>query len=274
MKTLLVRRALLAVIFSIGFDLAAHAQVMLSPVAVVTNYLGTFSPTAPLERMIDHSGIESNFVSGVTLFDAYFTNPQVMYATKGDGGTNSWLSELQPLVVTNSLPTNNYVDFDLGAEYQLNKIGIWNISMKDITIKVLNTLDGPEQTAGQFTNLIDRSSFTFSYSPEVLTFSNICEGRYVRLFVDAVHPLFFNFQSGYANIGEVVLSVSPVGTPLTPIVSVSLNPSGDTLLTFTGTLQSSTNAVTGYLDVQGNPQGTFTIPKGSGLLQQFFRSKN
>ena len=43
---------------------------------------------------------------------------------------------------------------------------------------------------------------------------------------------------------------------------------------FTGVLQSSTNASTGYLDVPGNPTSPYIITPGSQLPQQFFRSRH
>jgi hypothetical protein len=39
-------------------------QILLSPVAVVGTDLGTFSPEAPVEHMIDQSGVQTPFVSG------------------------------------------------------------------------------------------------------------------------------------------------------------------------------------------------------------------
>src|SRR5688572_30485090 len=168
----------------LGLALIANtvsAQVVLSPVAVVGTDLGTASESAPLTNMINQSGIDTPFVSGSTIFDTYFANPGQVFASNGAGGVNNWQSE-----ISFTLPLRGYVDFDLGASYRINKIAIWNQSLKEITVKVLNDLNGPEQVAGSFT-LFSRLSFVFSYAVDVLSFATTYQGRYVRLAIDSVH---------------------------------------------------------------------------------------
>jgi hypothetical protein len=61
--------------------------------------------------------------------------------------------------------------------------------------------------------------------------------------------------------------------PAQPTVNLTVQPNGDVTMTFTGTLQSSSD-IKGFTDVPGNPQGTYTIPKASLSARQFFRARN
>lgn len=247
----------------------AAGQVALSPVAVVGTDLGSASPLAPLENMINQSGLAKQFDSGLTPFNEYFANPGQTFASNGDQGTNNWQS-----AVSFSLPLKGYVDFDLGQVYRIDKVAIWNQSIKDLTVKVLKDLSGPEQVAGSF-KLINHLSFVFSYAVDVLGLSQAYEGRYVRLSIDSVHTFSPTDTFGYATIGEVVASAAPVSTTGDPPpISAILMANGDVKLTFVGTLQSRSAIEAGFVDVAGNPQGSHTIPRSALSSQQFFRAKS
>jgi hypothetical protein len=245
----------------------APAQVVLSPVAVITD-IPTYDATVPVTNMINQSGITTPFASGVTVFDTYFANPGQKFATSGNGGTNNWQSE-----VSFNLPLKGNLDFDLGAVYRLNKLGMWNRSLKDITVKVLMTTNGPEQVVGDFA-LISRLNSPFSYAADVLTFPTNYQGRYVRLAINSVHTFSPGDTFGYAIVGEVVLSAVPVGPAApSPTVNIALKPNGDVEVNFTGTLQSSTNVLGGFDDVPGNPSSPHTLSRSSLLPQQYFRAR-
>ena len=238
---------------------------MLSPVAVLGTNVTTYDNTVSVTNMINQSGITTPFVSGVTIFDTYFANPGQKFATSGNGGTNNWQSQLG-----SNLGYQGYVDFDLGAVYQINKLAIWNRSLSNITVKILNDLSGPEQVAGDF-RLTNRQSFTFSYSVDLLPFGATYAGRYVRLAINSIYPIQ-GFTFGYAIVGEVVVSAAPVGQP-SPTLSVTHDPNGDVTVTFTGTLQSSTTIGGTFTNVSGNPSSPYTLPKASLLPRQFFRAR-
>jgi len=242
----------------------AEAQVVLSPVAVPRTDLESISPNVSLERMINQSGVTTPFVSGVTLFDTYFANPNQVFATNGDQGVNNWQS-----AVDFSLPLEGTLDFDLGARYRIHKVALWNQSLQDITLKVLDDLDGAEQSGGEFT-LVNRQSFILSYAVEVLSFATPLDGRYLRLQIRSVYPpQGFNF--GYAIIGEVAVSAAPV--PATaPTLSIARAANGDVQIQFTGTLQSASAPGGTFEAVVGNPQGTHLIPAGSLSGARFFRA--
>lgn len=243
---------------------AATPPVLLSPVAVVGSDLETYSPAVSLENMINQSGVETPFVSGVTVFADYFRNPAQRFATSGDGGTNNWQS-----VVSFGTPVRGTVDFDLGARYRIDRVALWNRSLKDITFKVLEDLQGPEQVGGSF-SLFDRQSFFFSYAADVLTLNTPLEGRYLRLVIDSVHPIQgVNF--GYAVVGEVVVSATPLAVP-PPSLRISRSATGDLRLEFTGILQSASSADGPFEDVPGTPQGLHEVPGGSLDGLRFYRA--
>lgn len=246
-------------------SLAVAGPITLSPVAVVGTDLQTFSPTAPLESMINGSGVEIPFVSGVTEFDTYFANPARVFAQSGDGGTNNWQS-----TVSFDPPLKGTVDFDLGARYRVNKVALWNRSLKEITIKILEELNGPEQVGGSF-SLFDRQSFPFSYAAEVLPFTAPLEGRYLRLVIDSTHPIP-GFTFTYATVGEIVVSATPLAAA-PPSLAIEATSGGDVRVSFTGTLTTSPNPQGPYGPVSGNPQGTYILPKAALSGLQFFRAE-
>ena len=254
----------------LGFSFMAEptpAQFVLSPIAVVATNITTYNETISATNLINQSGIETPFVSGVTVFNTYFADPFRMLANSGDGGTNNWQSE-----VAFDLGYQGYIDFDLGAVYQINKLAIWNRSLSNVTVKILMDLGGPEQVAGDFT-LLNRQSYPFSYpAEEVLPFAVVHQGRYVRLVINSIYPIQ-GFSFGYASAGEVVASVSVGGTP-PPTLSVAHEPNGDVKVTFTGTLLTSTTAGGTFTNVPGNPPSPYTPPKDSLLPTQFFRARS
>lgn len=244
---------------------ALAGPVTLSPVAVVGTDLQTFSPTAPLESMINGSGVETPFTSGVTDFDTYFADPARLFAQSGNGGTNNWQSTF-----SFSPPLTGTVDFDLGARYQVNKVAIWNRSLKDVTFRVLDNLNTPGQIGGSF-SLIDRQSFPFSYAADVLPFAAPLEGRYLRMEIQSTH-LVPGFTFTYAIVGEVIASAAPIPSA-PPSLSIDQTSGGDVRITFTGTLTTSGNPQGPYGPVDGTPQGTYTLPKAALSDLQYFRAE-
>jgi hypothetical protein len=251
------------VVFGIVFTInPALGQVMLSPISAATD-LVSYDSTVPVGNLINHSGVTTPFTNGVTLFDTYFADPN-QFATSGNNGTNNWQSEL-----ASGFGFQGIVEFDLGAVYKINQLAIWNKSLSNVTVVVLEDLGGTEQVAGNFT-LPDQQSAFFSYRFTLLPFNTTCEGRYVRLVINSIYPVpGFNF--GYVIAGEVVASVLPVIAA--PTVSVLLETNGDVTVKFTGTLQTTTDISGTFTNVPGNPSDSYTLPKASLQPQQFFRAQ-
>lgn len=245
---------------------SAHGQYVLSPVAVVGTDLGSFNETSSPENLINQSGVTTPFVSGTTVFDTYFASPGQVFGTSGNGGTNNWTSNF-----SFTLPVQGYIDFDLGAVYRLNKLALWNRSLKDVRVAIRAGINDPEQIAGTYT-LIDRQSFTFSYAVDVLPFSGTFEGRYVRLWIDSTHLPFPGATFAYAIAGEVALSALPIAVE-PPGISIAVQSDGSVTLTFTGTVQTATGLSGEFTDVPGNPRATHSIPAAALSEGQFFRSR-
>ncbi|MFO1497526.1 MAG: hypothetical protein U1G07_03860 [Verrucomicrobiota bacterium] len=237
-------------------------QVMLSPVAVLQTDLGAFGASTALENMINQSGLDTPFVSDVTSFDEYFANSLKVFAD--NGGTNNWQSN-----VSFDLPVKGDVDFDLGTSRQLAALAIWNVSIKEVTIKVRDTLTGPERLVGDYT-LTNHINFPFSYTADILNFLPGVEGRFLRLSIRSTYTFSPTDTFGYAIIGEVILSVAPVSGPE---LTISRNDAGDVMVEFTGTLQAAPSPNAAFQDVPG-AASPYTVPKASLGSQEFYRTRS
>jgi hypothetical protein len=255
----------------IGFSLISLAltanltlgQVIVSPVAVVDTDLGVFDASVPLTNMINQSGIDIPFVSGATDFADYFRPGNRAFAQ--NGGANNWQSNF-----SFDLPLIGYVDFDLGASRRINALAIWNVSVKDVTVKLYEELNGPEQVVGSFT-LTNHLNFPFSYPADVVTFGASHQGRYLRLAITSAYQFSPSDTFAYAIIGEVVVSAEvSAGSSLT----IRLTPDGDVTVAFSGTLESATSIEGPFTAVPGNPQGTHVIAQDALATRQFFRSRS
>jgi hypothetical protein len=139
-----------------------------------------------------------------------------------------------------------------------------------VTLKVYQELSGPEQVAGTFT-LTNHLNFPFTYSADVLSLGSSFEGRYLRLAISSAYLFAPSDTFAYAIIGEVVVSAR---TPSSPNpTAIALDPNGDVRVTFSGTLESSTVLNGAFDDVPGSPAGTYVIPKGELVSEQYFRVK-
>jgi hypothetical protein len=241
------------------------AQVMLSPTAVIGTDLGQFSDVAPLTNMINQSGLKSPFVSGSTDFDTYFARGLEI---SGDAnGTNNWQSDFQF-----DLPLTGYVDFDLGASYSVSKMAIYNISLENITLRMSEELaeltNAPIAGAFRLTNHVH---FPFSYPPDVIQFDAPVQGRYLRIDISSAYRFSISDTFAYAIIGEVVLSVAVGNRPELAIVKTS---TGDVLVMFGGSLETTDLLGAVFTNAAGNPQTSLTIPQGSLATQQFFRARS
>jgi len=198
-----MRRTLLVTLAVISIYVLEPPRVdggtMLSPTAVLGTDLGTFDPQTALGNMIDQSGLDKPFITGVTDFDAYFNSGVQPFAQALF--TNNWQSNF-----TFSLPLTGFVDFDLGDTYTIDKLGIWNITLATGDVLVSETLGGPFVDAGDFT-LPTKVNFPFSYQPEIITLDAPIEARYVRLGITSAHKFAASDTFAYAIVGELVVDV-------------------------------------------------------------------
>jgi hypothetical protein len=106
-----------------------------------------------------------------------------------------------------------YVDFDFGAEYSIDRLAVWNISMKDIKIHVSDTSITTLQEVASFT-LPNHLNFPFSYSHDLLDLGSAHDARYLRIEIDSVHLFSSSDTFGFAIVGEVAASAVPVSAGL------------------------------------------------------------
>jgi hypothetical protein len=262
-----MKQVLLASLTLVALELLTgigHSQFMLSPVAVTETGLGSFSDTsAPLGAMINQSGLNVPFQNVATDFDTYFAPPNNNFSKNAD--KTKWQSDF-----SFTLPFGGLVDFDLGQPYRVSKVAIWNVSVKELAVQVGVSTNGPWQDAGQFT-LTDQQS-SLSLRSSVLDLGAEYTGQYVRLDITSEYPANLNPLFGYVTIGEVVTRAAPAIS--VPLLSIRIEANGDTTLSFSGVLQSSSNIDGRFEDVQGNPQQIYTIPRSNLSTRQFFRTRN
>ncbi|MFM1942062.1 MAG: hypothetical protein RI897_1044 [Verrucomicrobiota bacterium] len=241
---------------------ANHAGTMLSPVEVTENTLGTYSQTNRVTKMLDQSGLATRFNSNSTDFDAYFNSGQD--TTANPASTNTWKS-----LATFDLPLTGYLEFDLGKNYTVDQIAIWNVSLEDVDVELrFDPLD--EGTpCGSFL-LHNYLSKTTNCPADILALTEPTAGRYLRLNINSSYTLPPPNQSfAFATIGEIAVSVLP---PPPPALRVETDFFGDVHITFQGILQSSNSTDGEFTDVEGNPTSPYTIFYEDQLTNTLFRA--
>lgn len=180
-------------------------QTILSPVAVVGNSMGSFSASVPAINMINHSGLDKPFTSGITGFDRYFDFSPTPFAQANFA--NNWQS-----LVQTTLPVTGTLDFDLGATLWIDRLAIWNRSLEQIRVQIASSPSGPWQEIGQYT-LQNRLFYTFSYPVEIVDLGGEHQARYVRIAVDSAYKARSTDTFAYGNVGEVAFRGSPTPVP-------------------------------------------------------------
>jgi hypothetical protein len=180
---------------------AVGAAVILSPATVLGTDIGEAAQNAGVSKMIDQSGLDKPFVSGVTDFDTYFTTGDEPFAQATAG--NNWQSETQF-----TLPVSGNVDFDFGAVFSIDRLAIWNISMKDIKIHTSATSIDSLTEVGIFA-LPNHLNFPFSYRHDLLDLGDPIDVRFMRIEIDSVHLFSPSDTFGFAIVGEVAASAVP-----------------------------------------------------------------
>jgi len=180
--------------------LPAHADVILSPTAVLQNTAGDFSSDFDILQAIDQSGLSANFTSGVTDFDTYLAgNPTHTLDAIG----NEYFS---PEGVNAGI-----IDFDLGAEYSINRLALWNEEVAGISTLNILTSNDPlfltSNVAGDF--LPSNNPNGADYSAEVFSLTPT-NGRYVRFSVTGPQP---EAEFNGIGAGEFAFGVSAIAPP-------------------------------------------------------------
>lgn len=167
-RTLAVGAILLCMLFTAAIS---EAGTIRSPVAAPVNTGGEFGATTDIGNTFDQSGLSSGFTSGVDDFDTYIaTNP--MHTPSFED--NEWFT---PEGVNSAT-----VIYDLGAEYSILRLALWNEDAAGI-----ETMDVSTSNDVSFTTSTSVGSFNPFDNPAVIDYpaevfdlmdSN---ARYVRL---------------------------------------------------------------------------------------------
>ena len=190
--------SLLTLLATVG---VVGADVLVSPAAVVETNPADYDGTVPAVNMINQSGLDKPFTSGVTDVDSYFGSLPVPYAQANYA--NNW----QGQIWYTPDPGDGFLLLDMGSSQPLTGLVIWNRSLRDVTIGVGDAPGGPFTPVATFT-LADRQAFSFSYEAETIDFAEVHEARYLRIEIDSIY-LIGNFGFGYPAVGEVAATVVP-----------------------------------------------------------------
>jgi len=205
-KLIAVAAGIALVLSQIG---PAQASVITSPTGATASSTFVFSGLDfDIGNTIDHSGLSTNFISGVSDFDAYLAgNP--MHTSLADH--NEWFSQL-------GVPQASII-YDLGSVKTVDRLALWNEEFSGFgTGRIAYSLDG--QT---FLSLIsispvdspfDGSPSDQPYGAQVFGWETV-SARYFRFDVSGC-PQPDGDPALLCGIGEVAFSVVQQEPPLVP----------------------------------------------------------
>ena len=135
-------------------------------------------------------------------------------------------------------------------------------------------------------NNIQSLAFTNDFSFTAITLSATVPDTYgdagTRVYTPSGdNSLAFSYTTAQTNDPGPIVTLVPAAQPNALALGIAIpamgkitrESNGDITVTFTGTLQSATMLTGPFVDVPGNPQGTYTIPKTSLGAQQYFRAR-
>ena len=194
----------------------AESKKILSPVAVLQNTGGDFSPQYSIQLTIDHSGLSFPFQSGVTDFDDYLSQDP----------TQSAIAALQEWFSPDGVHDSTII-YDLGASYVIDRIALWNEETCGIEQMTVDTSDNPAfanfTTVGSFNprnNPYIDGNTAVPYTAEALSVTPTA-ARYVRLTVTGPQQPAL---SDSVSMGEIAFSVTPVTPPGAARLIEKMNP--------------------------------------------------
>ncbi|OAI24335.1 hypothetical protein [Methylomonas koyamae] len=192
----------------------ALAGTILSPIAVLNNTIGNYKGIAGFPEdtdetpMFNQSGLSLGFTSGVTDFAAYIASKPTHIGGTPEIG-NGWISPAY-------CPCTGTLDFDLGANYSIKQMALWNMAansganVAEINLYSSKTADFAAPTAiGLFTNpeMPDDNRPRAPYPATVFDLDDSV-GRYVRLQINSYYEAYL-----VSEIGEIAFDVSAVPRP-------------------------------------------------------------
>ncbi len=194
MKKILISASLPALL--LAFDV--NATVILSPTAISQNTLGNRDANVDIGNVIDQSGLSSAFTSGVTDFDTYLGGNPTHSLAAGD---NEWFAPDGEFL--------GFIDFDLGAVYDVDRVAIWNEDAAGVSrFELITSLDATfaASTSFGFFSLTNNPR-DVDYLADVISLGAVSSARYVRMSIEGFYPDEQNFAD-QASLGEVAFSVT------------------------------------------------------------------
>ena len=178
-------------VLSFAGSMPADAGTIRSPVSVVANTLGTAGGSTA--RLIDQSGLSTNFSSGQTDFESYIalapTHVVVSPSTGWASSTNTMLG---------------YLEFDLGNAFAISTFALWT---QNTFLAVNNFTLSSALDAGFTSEVTGLGTFNAAIGLGVQTFIVSGAGEFVRLQINSGHG------GTSVNLGEVAFDTAAIPEP-------------------------------------------------------------
>jgi len=199
----MMKKTLSAAAVALMLSMNAGATAILSPTAIIQNTLGDRDGFVDSGNIINGSGLATGFTSGVTDFDTYLSGSPSHTLVAVD---NEWFAS--------NAVTSGFLDFDLGADYTLDRVAIWNEDAAGVSrLEILTSLDSSfaVSTSHGFFSLTNNTR-DVDYLADVLGLGGPVSARYVRFSILGA----YSDEQGAANqasLGEVAFSVVTTDVP-------------------------------------------------------------
>jgi hypothetical protein len=196
-----MRRLLAVAVLTSGITIAspAAAQTIIRPVAATINSGGPGAGS--IADTYNGAGLSTNFVSGVTNFDAYIASgPTHTFVFQN----TEWFSNPNTTAAT--------VTYDLGSIFGIDRLALWNEEASGIgSLNLLGSTDGSAFTAFA-SGLLPTDHLGGAYAADVFAFA-AQSVRYVRFEMSGCPQP--NRQETYPGcaIGEVAFRTANVTIP-------------------------------------------------------------
>ncbi len=195
------------VLLMLSFTSTSYATAVTSAIDVVSNTFGEFSSAYGIDNVSDQSGLSVGFTSGVTDWDTYFGTPS---HTVIAADYEWWGAE-------NSGLTGSVV-FDLGMNYFVDKLALWNEEVAGIsTFDVYTSTDGISFTSVGPSLTPTNNPLELDYFADIFALTTT-QGRYIKLDITGTGDNGWNTVS----MGEIAFSTStsvdPVPEPSTMLL--------------------------------------------------------
>ncbi len=193
-------------LFVFLFSGVINAGVIVSPVSVINNDFGVFSPIYSQDNMINQSTLSTGFVSGVTDFNTYAL-----------GNPTANCNNCSPYYFGQSGILTGNIDFDLGSIFSINQFGLWNGSFRGITaVEIFTSLAADFATSTSVGTFNPTFSGDANLDESLQVFDLIdTNAQYVRLNIS-------NFATNILGIAGVAFDVNSSVTVVPEPASLAL----------------------------------------------------